>query len=1197
MNQPIKSLIAKLTLLFFLCLLSISYSQSPCETRDRNALIAFYNSLDGPNWINNTNWSSAAPLNTWHGVSTNANGCVIGIDFVTTNIPGGNNLNGTLPPELGDLTDLQTLNLINHNISGPIPSTIGNLTNLERLNLTNNFLNGPIPAEIGSLANLRILELVNNTLNGSIPDEVGNLTNLEMIMLNRNTITGAIPTTIGNLTNLTVMWLSDNQLNGPIPNSLSNLVNLQNLSLGNNQLDGNIPDIWTSMQNLVFIGLNDNLLSGQIPPSISQLGNLFQLNLSFNRLSGSIPPGFQNLSSLTALYLVDNELEGTIPDLSGLPIVDMRFQNNRFQFGDFENQFGYYSNPANLATFLDNPQANLGIEETRNIIEGNGTSLVTVASGNFNQYQWFKDGVPLTDAGNIAGSNTDTLIINNATVADNGVYNCEVESTLVTDLILRRNNVTLNVLPNNCTQRDRDALIALYNATNGSNWTNNTNWNTAAPLNTWYGVITNSNGCVTRLDMNLTNNQNGNNNLTGIIPDEIGNLLNLEFLDLSYQDLSGPIPTSIGNLQDLLGLQLGNNRLTGELPATLGNLLNLDNLDVRNNELNGPLPAELGNLTLLRFFTGDQNNFTGSIPDSFGNLTNLEAIWLYENQLSGAIPITLGNLLNLRQFLLDDNLLSGPMPDIWGGLQNLEAIWLGNNRLEGPLPNSISQLPNLEQLWLENNLLSGSIPASIENLVSLEILVLGDNNFTGAIPPQLGNIQTLTDLAIYRTGISGTIPLELGNLPNLETLWLPYNDLSGEIPITFENLLNLETLLLDDNQLTGSLPSRLNLLNGFTHLSISNNMLEGTLPDFTGTSLEYLQIENNRFQFGDFENQFDFYSNNLLDFIDNPQAKVDEIEVLNQNFGETILLSTTASGSQNHYQWYKDGVLLPNSPDSPNLVLTDLTLEDVGVYHVVITSDIVTDLVLTRNDIALNVGCLTTPIVDELDNVVTCGSFILPNLSPNNRYYTGPVGTGVELSAGITITQSQTIYILAGSPACGTESSFDIIVHDSQFLEEVEDVEVCSSYTLPPILIGNYYSASNGEGNILLSGDVLTESQTIYVYVESGTCYGQKMFSVMIDSNLCPIGEEDQKILFPKFFTPNSDGYNDVWRKIESETTLTGYVRIYDRYGKLISEMDADNGGWDGKYNGIDMPSADYWFEYVGNETGEAMTGHFTLKR
>ena len=132
-------------------------------------------------------------------------------------------LEGSIPPEIGNLINLTKLKLYNNQLAGEIPSEIGNLTNLAYLYLYTNQLTGSIPSEIGNLTNLVYLNLSNNQLIGSIPSEIGNLTNLIYLYLYNNEITGEIPAEISNLTNLTYLKLYSNQLTGAMSESICNL--------------------------------------------------------------------------------------------------------------------------------------------------------------------------------------------------------------------------------------------------------------------------------------------------------------------------------------------------------------------------------------------------------------------------------------------------------------------------------------------------------------------------------------------------------------------------------------------------------------------------------------------------------------------------------------------------------------------------------------------------------------------------------------------------------------------------------------------------------------------------------------------------------------------------------------------------------------------------------------------------------------
>jgi hypothetical protein len=137
--------------------------------------------------------------------------------------------------EFYSIEDTDSLNLDWNQLTGSIPSEIGNLTNLTYLSLKGNQLSGSIPPYIGNLTNLTYLNLQSNQLTGSIPPEIGNLTNLTILSLYSNQLTGTIPSEIGNLTNLTYLYLNNNQLTGIIPDEICNQGD-SSPSLSNNQL-------------------------------------------------------------------------------------------------------------------------------------------------------------------------------------------------------------------------------------------------------------------------------------------------------------------------------------------------------------------------------------------------------------------------------------------------------------------------------------------------------------------------------------------------------------------------------------------------------------------------------------------------------------------------------------------------------------------------------------------------------------------------------------------------------------------------------------------------------------------------------------------------------------------------------------------------------------------------------------------------
>lgn len=257
-----------------------------CDQQQREldyiALRALYLSTDGDNWEDNTGWPNVAFFNvnptlpnaidvdSWYGVRVNVSGCVTCIDLDGTQDCGPGNSNPNIA----------------NGLNGNIPPEIGNLSQLTELRLSRNPIGGNIPPEIGNLTNLTVLNLYKTQLNGSIPPELGNLTNLTFLWLGTNDLTGSIPAELGNLVNLTELQLSYNDLTGSIPSELGNLNNLERIFLGNNDLSGIIPPQLQGLSSLRLLQLQSNELTGAIPPEIGNLSNLEGLWLSGNDLCG-----------------------------------------------------------------------------------------------------------------------------------------------------------------------------------------------------------------------------------------------------------------------------------------------------------------------------------------------------------------------------------------------------------------------------------------------------------------------------------------------------------------------------------------------------------------------------------------------------------------------------------------------------------------------------------------------------------------------------------------------------------------------------------------------------------------------------------------------------------------------------------------------------------------------------------------------
>ena len=271
---------------------------------DRAALVALYDETGGPDWIDRTNWNTDEPLDAWHGVRTDAAGRVA--DLVLPE----NELTGTLPAALGNLTRLRRLDLGGNTFSGSIPAALGDLTELEELSLWNDDdpldhddgLTGAIPAALGNLVDLERLDLREHDLTDAIPAALGELTNLRDLYLGRNELTGAIPAELGNLTRLRRLDLGSNLLTGAVPAALGRLTQLNELVLGGNDLaPGPIPAWVSGLHRLSGLYLWRANVTGPIPPWLGDLPRLRWLDLSYNwDLSGPLPTGL-DLSHLERL--------------------------------------------------------------------------------------------------------------------------------------------------------------------------------------------------------------------------------------------------------------------------------------------------------------------------------------------------------------------------------------------------------------------------------------------------------------------------------------------------------------------------------------------------------------------------------------------------------------------------------------------------------------------------------------------------------------------------------------------------------------------------------------------------------------------------------------------------------------------------------------------------------------------------------
>ena len=312
---------------------------------DRAALVALYNATGGANWGDNTYWLSDAPIHLWYGVQTDEDGRVTKMDLSIGGGRFGNNLVGTLPAELGHLTELKWLYLSNNNLTGPLPAELGNLTNLEVLTLFNNDLTGSLPAELGSLTNLKVLDLYSNwNMRGPLPQSLTKLAALEEFNFDSTRLCppadSAFETWLGRVPRSSnSVWIGCHVSQQSPARDRAALVALYNATNGAkwqynlNWLSDEPIALWSGVTtdengHVTELNLRWNFLNGPLPAELGGLTNLRVLNLSGNDLTGPLPAAWDSLTKLEGLLLGDNNLTGPLPaawgNLTSLKYLDLQ---------------------------------------------------------------------------------------------------------------------------------------------------------------------------------------------------------------------------------------------------------------------------------------------------------------------------------------------------------------------------------------------------------------------------------------------------------------------------------------------------------------------------------------------------------------------------------------------------------------------------------------------------------------------------------------------------------------------------------------------------------------------------------------------------------------------------------------------------------------------------------------------------------
>ncbi|KAM3364880.1 hypothetical protein ACQJBY_014939 [Aegilops geniculata] len=442
----------------------------------------------------------------------------------------------------------------------------------------------------------------------------------------------------GEVVALNVSSSPGRRLAGALSPSVAALRGLRVLALPSHALSGPLPAAIWSLRRLRVLDLSGNRLQGEIPPSLA-CAALQTLDLAYNQLNGSVPAALGSLLVLRRLSLASNRLGGAIPDeLGGAGCRSLQFLDlsGNLLVDGIPRSLGNCSKLEALllcSNLLDDvipPEigrlSNLrALDVSRNSLSGP---------------------VPAELGGCVELS---VLVLSNPYALVGGLN--ASDAVMATDLTsyhsFAQNNFTGTVtsLP----------IAAEKLGMQGS-----------------YAFLADGNNLVGELQPGLFNKCNSsrgfmvdvsNNLITGGIPVEIGSLCSsLVVLGVAGNHLSGLIPTSIGQLNYLISLDLSRNQLGGEIPTSVKNLPHLELLSLCHNLLNGTIPNDFNLLQSLKVLDLSSNRLSGEIPHALADLTNLTALLLDNNKLTGKIPAEFANAASLTTFNVSFNNLSGPVP-------------------------------------------------------------------------------------------------------------------------------------------------------------------------------------------------------------------------------------------------------------------------------------------------------------------------------------------------------------------------------------------------------------------------------------------------------------------------------------------------------------------------------------------------------
>lgn len=561
---------------------------------DSLALVAYYESTNGDQWIDNSGWLTDAPVYSWVGIEEVANVAGDGepADWRVTVIDMPRN-NMTVP--------------------GPLPADLQDLEYLEDFKADVNLHIGGLPPELANLSRLQFLLVRTNLFTGEVDwNAFSQMESMQQFRIRQNYFSGPLPQTLGGNGSwpaLTRFYVDDNRFTGQIPNVHQDLTTLNRVYFHNNRLTGPIPD-WSSLEGMEYYRIaNNDLDPGPIPEWIydSWGETLIRFQIQNTNRTGSISSKLAQMEALEQFIIGgegdtigEGETTDDIPDLSVMPSL----RRINFYGGGWTGSLPTWV--GDVANLEDVHFSNMNITGTIPS-EWANADLVSVHLEDLD----IEGGLP--EAFSVVNSLQEITLIDNPNM-EVGEIPAWIGGSIgnVTSLTLEDVGVTGDISDNNLINLQLESLNVSDNPElSGSlpSWFETKNWST--------------------LELSRTGIEMSS------IPSWLSDMDNLSYLGLGGLGLEGTIPSFFGEgliAVNLSTLALDDNNLTGSIPSSLGNTIQLDSLNLSNNQLSGEIPASLAD--------------AGRVTDDLSVLTALQ---LSGNaDLTGELPIGLTDAIFMR---------------------------------------------------------------------------------------------------------------------------------------------------------------------------------------------------------------------------------------------------------------------------------------------------------------------------------------------------------------------------------------------------------------------------------------------------------------------------------------------------------------------------------------------------------------------